>query len=76
MYSKAKAQPSGMFLVGEDLPLFSHTPITVHDRGYAAKRDASQPALPGMPPVEHKRKPPEDLPLADLPLFYDLPEDL
>jgi hypothetical protein len=76
MCSKTKAQPSGMFQSGQDLPLFSGTPITVRDRGYAAKPNATQPALPGMPPIERPRRKCEELTIKDLPMFEDMPEDL
>lgn len=39
---------AAMFPQGEDLPLFSGTPQTVHESAFAPEEAAQQPRLPGM----------------------------
>ncbi len=77
MCSKTKAQPSGMFLSGKDLPLFSGTPQRAQAEIFAPPVAATQATLPMMPPIEAPRRKPEDLrPIEELPMFEDMEEDL
>lgn len=51
-----KSRPADMFEGGEDLPLFSGTPIHAQERPFVPEdRSMKQAQLPGMPPADYDR---------------------
>src|SRR5689334_17952363 len=51
---RSRSTPAAMFQDGEELPLFSGTPIPAQERPYAPQdHSMKQAALPGMPAVDY-----------------------